>query len=63
MQRANISYKKKDLLSLLELQFEIKQASQSTLKKWSNEKMKIYNRLLQKKYQTTKDEISATNKN
>jgi hypothetical protein len=59
MQRANISYKK----SLLELQFEIKQASQSTLKNWSNEKMKIYNRLLQKKYQTTKDEISATNKN
>jgi len=57
MQRANMSYKKRDLLSLLELQFEIEQANQSTLDSLSNEKLEIYNRLLQKKYQKTKDEI------
>lgn len=57
MQRANISYKNKDLLSLLELQFEIEQANQSTLDGLSNEKLEVYNRLLQKKYQKTKDEI------
>ena len=57
MQRANMSYKKKDLFALLELQFEIEQANQSTLDNLSNEKLEIYNRLLQKKYQTTKDEI------
>jgi hypothetical protein len=57
MQRANMNYKKKDLFALLELQFEIEQANQSTLDNLSNEKLEIYNRLLQKKYQTTKDEI------
>ena len=59
MQRANMSYKNKDLLSLLELQFEIEQANQASLDSLSNEKLEVYNRLLQKKYQKTKDEIYA----
>ena len=59
MQRANIYYNNKDLLALLELQFEIEQANQSSLDKLSNDKLDTYNRLLHKKLKQTKDEIET----
>jgi succinate dehydrogenase flavin-adding protein (antitoxin of CptAB toxin-antitoxin module) len=58
MQRANVHYKNKDLLGLLGLQFEIEQTNQSHLDNLSNDKLVIYNRLLQKKLQKTTQDIA-----
>ena len=57
MQRANVAYEKKDLLSLLELQIEIEQANQSDMKNLTEEKLKAYNKLLQSQNDKLKQEI------
>lgn len=58
MQRANSSYKNQDLLSLLELQFEIQQIDKNTIEHFSDEKLEVYSRLLQKQQQKMKAELS-----
>ena len=57
MQRANIAYKKNDLLSLLELQFEIEQIEQKNLDNLATEKLLAYNRMLQSQRKQIKEEI------
>ena len=58
MQRANIAYKKQDLLTLLELQFEIEQFEQKNLDGLANEKLLAYNRMLQRQRKQIKEEIA-----
>lgn len=57
MQRANLAYKKNDLLSLLELQFEIEQFNQKNLDNLATEKLLAYNRMLQSQRKQIKEEI------
>ena len=59
MQRANIAYKNKDLLSLLELQIEIEQAEQSDINNMTEEKLQTYNKLLQKQNNQLKEELTV----
>ena len=58
MQRANLAYKKNDLLALLELQFEIEQFEQQKLDNLANEKLLAYNRMLQRQRKQLKEEIA-----
>lgn len=58
MQRANLAYKKNDLLTLLELQFEIEQFEQKELDGLANEKLLAYNRMLQRQRKQIKEEIT-----
>jgi len=57
MQRANLAYKKNDLLALLELQFEIEQFEQQNLDNLANDKLLAYNRMLQRQRKQLKEEI------
>jgi len=57
MQRANLAYKKNDLLALLELQFEIEQFEQQKLDNLANDKLLAYNRMLQRQREQLKKEI------
>lgn len=57
MQRANLAYKKNDLLSLLELQFETEQFDQKNLNNLATDKLLAYNRMLQSQRKQIKEEI------
>lgn len=50
MQRANVAYEKKDLLALLELQVEVAHIDQAGLDKLSDERIKQYNRVLERQW-------------
>jgi hypothetical protein len=58
MQRANIAYKKQDLLTLLELQFEIEQFEQKNIDGLADEKLLAYNRMLHRQRKKIKEEIT-----
>jgi len=58
MQRANLAYKKNDLLALLELQFEIEQFEQQKLDNLAKDKLLAYNRMLQRQRKQLKEEIA-----
>jgi hypothetical protein len=57
MQRANIAYKSKNLLELLELQFEIEQSSQAEISTTSTDRLKCYNKILQEQLSTIRMEV------
>ncbi len=47
MQRVNMAYKKKDLLSLLELQLEVEQIDQNSINAIAEDRLKHYNHVLE----------------
>ncbi|MCX7123926.1 MAG: J domain-containing protein [Gammaproteobacteria bacterium] len=59
MQRVNIAYKKKDLLSLLELQLEVEQIDQSSINSIAEDRLKHYNHVLEEQLAELDQEITV----
>jgi archaellum component FlaC len=57
MQRVNVAYNEKDLLSLLELQLEVEQINQATINSMPEERINHYNRVLTDQVFELKQEI------
>ena len=57
MQRINVAYKNKDLLTLLELQLEVEQIDQSTINTMTEERISHYNAVLTNQVSELKREI------
>ncbi len=57
MQRVNVAYNEKDLLSLLELQLEVEQINQAAINNMPEERIKHYNRVLTDQVFELKQEI------
>lgn len=58
MQRLNVAYKNKDLLTLLELQLEVEQIDESAINSMNEEKVAHYNKILNDQLSELKEEIS-----
>ncbi len=57
MQKANIAYRNKDLIKLLELQLSAEQIDQSKLNTLDEERLSHFNKVLQKQHQELRDEL------
>ena len=57
MQRVNVAYKANDLLALLELQLEIAQIGQSDMDTLGEDRIKLYNKILDTQLREIQDEI------
>lgn len=57
MQRANLAYKKKDLLTLLTLQLELEHITQQALNEISEDRLQHYNKILQEQIGELDEEI------
>lgn len=59
MQRVNVAYGNKDLLTLLELQLEVEQIDQSAINTMSEDRLKYYNKILSEQSEELQQEVSA----
>lgn len=59
MQRVNVAYGNKDLLTLLELQLELEQIDQSAINTISEDRLKYYNKVLSEQFEELQQEVSA----
>ena len=58
MQRVNVAYGNKDLLTLLELQLELEQIDQSAMNTMSEDRLKYYNKILSEQAEELQQEVS-----
>lgn len=63
MQRVNVAYKANDLLGLLDLQWEAQQIEQADLNSLSEERIKAYNKILERQLRETQSELAGIEQN